>query len=214
MHRSILSLLTLALVLQACRGSGGARSPEGLRDAYAQALKRDDPDAAYALLSPELQAHTPLGEFRARWRAQSGERAVARDELANLPPAQRAPIAGGQTIHGDRVLTWVKVGGRYQIVTGLPGLPDISTPAQAIRAFLAAIRGADLRGLEAVVSDELAARVRDDWGRRAALIEARLEQPGAIEYSSDMQRAVLPYEPGRALTLEQSPSGWRLTAVQ
>lgn len=214
MNRLSLSLLTLALVGSACRNSAGARSPEALRDAYAQALKRDDPDAAYALLSSELQARTPLSEFRARWRSQSGEHAEARKALANLPSAQRAPIAGGQTIHGDRVITWAEVAGHYQIVSGLPGLPDTSTPAQAIRAFLAAIRGADLRGLEALVSDELATRVRDDWGRRAALIEARLEQPGAIEYSSDMQRAVLPYEPGRALTLEQSPTGWRLTTLQ
>lgn len=214
MLRLSLILLALALALPACRSSRGARSPEALRDAYAQALKRDDPDAAYALLSPELQARTLRAEFRARWQAQSAERAQAQTALASLPPAQRAAIAGGQTVHGDRVLTWAEVAGRYQIVAGLPGLPDISTPAQAIRAFLAAVRGADLRGLEALASDELAARLRDDWSRRAALIEALLDQPGAIEYSGDMQRAVLRYETGRALTLEQTPTGWRLTGVQ
>lgn len=212
MHRLPLTFLALTLALPACRSARGARSPEALRDAYAQALKRDDPDAAYALLSPELQARTPRAEFRARWQAQTRERAAAQTALASLPPAQRAAIAGGQTVHGDRVLTWVDVAGRYQIVDGLPGLPNSSTPAQTIRAFLAAVRG-DFRNLEALVSDELAARLRDDWGRRATLIEALLEQPGAIEYSSDMQRAVLRYEPGRALTLEQTPAGWRLTAL-
>jgi len=206
--------VALVLAVPACRAPRSARSPEALRDAYAQALRRDDADAAYALLSPELQAATPRAAFRARWQAQAVERAEAQTAIADLPPALRAPVAGGQTTHGAHVLTWAEVAGHYQIVAGLPGLPDSSTPAQAIRSFLAAVRSADLRHLEALVSDELAARLRDDWGRRAALIEALLDQPGAIEYSSDMQRAVLRYEPGRALTLEQSPAGWRLTALQ
>jgi hypothetical protein len=205
--------LLAGLLCGACRTSG-ARSPEALRDAYAQALRRDDPDAAYALLSPELQAATPRTTFRARWRAQSAERKAAQNALAALPPAYRAPIAGGQTVHGKHVLTWTEVAGTYQIVGGLPGLPDTSTPAQAIRAFLAAVRRADLHTLEALVSDDLAGRLRDDWERRATAIEALLDQPGALEFSSDMQRAVLRYEPGRALTLEQTTAGWRLMALQ
>ncbi len=205
--------LCAALGVSGCRSSG-ARSPEALRDAYAQALRRDDPDAAYALLSPELQAATTRAAFRARWKAQAAERKAAQAAISGLAPAYRAAVPGGQTVHGDRVLTWVQVAGHYQVVHGLPGLPDSSTPAQAIRAFLAAIRGADLHTLESLVSDELSARLRDDWNRRATAIEALLAQPGAIEYSGDMQRAVLRYEPGRALTLEQSPAGWRLTALQ
>lgn len=208
-----LFLLALPLSSGACR-SVGARSPEALRDAYAQALRRDDPDAAYALLAPELQAATTREAFRARWKAQAAERKAALTAISGLPPAYRAPITGGQTVHGDRVLTWTEVAGRYQIVAGLPGLPDTSTPAQAIRAFLAAVRRADLHALEALVNDDLAGRLRDDWNRRATAIEALLEQPGAIEFSSDMQRAVLRYEPGRALTLEQNTAGWRLTALQ
>jgi len=206
--------LLLALLLAPACKSGGARSPEALRDAYAVALRHDDPAAAYALLSPQLQAATTRAAFTKRWKAQKQEREAALVAIKSLPASHRAAILGGQTVHGERVLAWVQVAGHYQIVHGLPGLPDSSTPAQAIRAFLAALRGADLHTLEALVSDELASRLRDDWNRRATVIEALLEQPGAIEYSSDMQRAVLRYEPGRTLTLEQSPAGWRLTALQ
>lgn len=206
-------LLLLALVLAACRSSG-ARSPELLRDAYAQALRKDDPDAAYALLSPQVQATTTPEAFRARWQAQSAERSEATAALEALPKTHQRPIPGGQTVHGDRVLRWAEVGGKYQIVDGLPGLPDTSTPAQAIRAFLAALRAADLHTLESLVDDDLATRLADDWNRRATAIETLLAQPGALEFSNDMQRAVLRYEPGRALTLEQTPVGWRLTALQ
>lgn len=217
MHRSSLRLLTvaaLALATSACRGAGGSRSPEALRDAYAQALRKDDPDAAYALLGPHVQATTTREAFRARWKAESAERAQAQTALRDLPKTHQRPIPGGQTVHGDRVLRWVEVGGRYQIVDGLPGLPDTSTPAQAIRAFLSALRAADLHTLESLVDDDLASRLADDWNRRATAIETLLAQPGALEFSNDMQRAVLRYEPGRALTLEQTPVGWRLTSLQ
>lgn len=203
----------LVLSLAGCR-SAGARSPEALRDAYAAALRRDDPDAAYALLAPQVQATTTREAFRARWKADSSERAGALKALAELPKTHQRPIHGGQTVHGDRVLRWAEVGGKYQLVDGLPGLPDTSTPAQAIRAFLTALRAADLHTLEALVDDELATRLADDWNRRAAAIEALLGQPGSLEFSTDMQRAVLRYEPGRALILEQTPVGWRLTALQ
>lgn len=209
-----LLLLAAVLIAPAACKHAGARSPEALRDAYAQALRRDDPDAAYALLAPSVQATTTREAFRARWKSAASERAAALAAIGDLPKTHTRAIAGGQTVHGDRVLTWTEVGGRYQIVQGLPGLPDTSTPAQTIRAFLTALRAADLHTLEALVDDDLAARLRDDWNRRTTAIEALLNQPGAIEYSSDMQRAVLRYEPGRALTLEQTPAGWRLTALQ
>ena len=201
------------LAAPACK-TGGARNPEALRDAYAHALRRDDPDAAYDLLSPELQATTPRATFKARWRAQAREREAALTDLRDLPKTHRAAVLGGQTVHGHHILTWAQIAGHYQIVHGLPGLLDSSTPAQAIRAFLIAVRRADLHTLEGLVSDPLAARLREDWSRRALVIEALLEQPGSIEYNPDMTRAVLRYEPGRALTLEQSPAGWRLITLQ
>ncbi|MDC0719313.1 hypothetical protein [Nannocystis bainbridge] len=206
--------LLLAAMLLACRGGGGARSPEALREAYARALAADDPAAAYALLSPELRAATSKAAFAARWKAQAGERSAARAAIETLPPALEAPLRGGETVHDGAALAWAFVGGRYQVVSGLPGLPDLSTPASAIRAFLAAVRRADLGALSALLADDLSSRLRDDWNRRADLLEQLLKQPGSIEYTPGMERAILRYEPGRALTLEQTPQGWRIVALQ
>lgn len=217
-HRQrILRQAALLLVLAgtaACRTGGGARSPEALRDAYARALAADDPAAAYALLSPELQAATPKDAFTARWKAQTGERAAARAGLESLPPALKPPIRGGETLHEGAILAWAMAGARYQIVAGLPGLPDLSTPAGAIRAFIAAVRRADLGALSALLTDDLSSRLRDDWNRRVDLLEQLLTQPGAIEFTPAMERAILRYEPGKALTLEQTPQGWRIVALQ
>lgn len=212
--RLLLGLALLGPLVMACRGGGGARSPEALRDAYARALARDDPEAAYALLSPEVRATTPKEAFVARWKAQAEERAAAKAALDTLPPGLSPALKAGETVHGESVLRWVEVDGRYQIVEGLPGLPDLSTPAAAVRAFIAAVRSADLAALSALMTDDLSARFRDDWNRRADLLEQIIAQPGAIEYSKGMERAVLRYEPGHSLTLEQTPQGWRILSLQ
>lgn len=210
-----LAFLALALLATpACKTGGGARSPEALRDAYAKALARDDPEAAYALLSPELRATTSKEAFVLRWKSQAEERSAAKAALDTLPKTLQAPQLAGETTHDGAVLTWAMVSGRYQIVSGLPGLPDLSTPASAVRALIAAIRRADLGALSALLTDDLSVRVRDDWNRRADLLEQLLAQPGAIEFTPGMQRAILRYEPGHALTLEQTPQGWRILSLQ
>ena len=137
--RSVSLVVALAALL-ACRSGGGPSSPEALRDAYARALTRDDPAAAYALLSPELRATSSKEAFIARWKSQTDERAAAQAALDTLPRSLQSPQLAGETTHDGAVLTWAVVGGRYQIVSGLPGLPDLSTPASAVRAFIAAIR--------------------------------------------------------------------------
>lgn len=212
--RPVRTILFGLAALAACRAGGGARSPEALRDAYVRALADDDPAAAYALLSPELRAATSMQAFAARWKAQSAERAAARAAARDLPAALAAPVYAGETVHDRAVLTWARVGGRYQITGGLPGLPDLSTPASAVRALISALRRADLSALSALLTDDLASRLQDDWNRRADLLEQLLTQPGSIEFTPGMQRAILRYEPGRALTLEQTPQGWRILSLQ
>jgi hypothetical protein len=212
-HKAIFFAL-LALPFVACRAGGGARSPEALRDAYARALANDDPAAAYALLAPELRAATSKQAFVARWKSQAAERAAARAAVDTLPAGLKTPVLGGETVHDQAVLTWARVGGAYQIVGGLPGLPDLSTPASAVRALIGALRRADLSALSALLTDDLSSRLQDDWHRRADLLEQLLAQPGAIEFTPGMQRAILRYEPGRALTLEQTPQGWRILSLQ
>lgn len=208
-------LLPVVLALAPACASQKIRTPEALRDAYAGALRRDDPEAAYRLLAPEVQARISRDEFVRRWRESPGEREVALADLEAVGDDQKAALLGATTVHeGGAVLRWAEVAGAYAIVGGLPGLPDTSTPAQAIRAFIAAVRSADLDRLAGLLSEELRARMADDWQERVDLIEARLGEPGAVELSADGSAALLRYAPGRWLSLEPSASGWRITALK
>lgn len=209
--------IAFALALVATMGCAkrGPRSPERVRDAYGEALAKDDPAAAYALLEPGLRAKIPYKEFEARWKQNKGERKAARDAVRKVPEGSKAAVRGGTTVHsGGRVLTWTEAGGRYYVVDGLPGTASSATPAQAIRSLIAAVRTTDLSRVRALLGEDLATAIDEDWESRVEALQAALDRPGAIELSADMRRAELRYEAGRVLTLEQTPEGWRITKLE
>lgn len=209
-------LLAAALCVVGCRKQGrGATSPEKLRDAHVAALEAGDAQAAYALLSPEARAATPYEAFEKRWNENAKERAASIEAAKSLPPDQQGATKSGTTVHeGGRVLTWTEVGGRYVVASGLPGRGRAATPAEAIRSFIVAVRTANLDEIRALLADDLAARLDEDWEARAKAIEEALETPGALELSSDLERAALHYEPQRTMVLEQTPQGWRILSLQ
>jgi hypothetical protein len=202
------------LALPACR-TRSAQSPEALRDAWARALTFADPKPAYALLAPTVRARVPYREFAERWKRDAKERAILAKQAAALPAELEVVARNATTVHdGGVVLRWTYVGDAWQLVDGLPGARAASTPAAAIRGFIAAISSAQLQRAERYLADALVEALREDWSSRVEAIEAALARPGAIELSEDLGRAQLRYEPQRAITLEQTPQGWRITALE
>jgi hypothetical protein len=210
-----LTLATLATLSGSGCAAGARRSPEGLRDAYAAALRADNPDAAYALLAPEVQAKTDVEAFRARWAANRAQHQAALAGIDGIDEDRKSAVLTGTTTHeGGVVLHWTRTSAGFLIVDGLPGIPDTSTPAATARALIAVLRGISSAQLERVLATELLERLGDDWNARADAIEAALAEPGSLSYSSDNSRAVLHYGGGRAITFEQSTGGWRVIEVR
>jgi hypothetical protein len=222
LHRSIrngkpwLGALALVLLTSSSGCAAGAkRSPEGLRDAYAAALRADDADAAYALLAPAVQARTDLAAFRERWKSSASQHESALKGIEKIDDDREAAVLTGTTTHeGGVLMHWTHTSLGFLVIDGLPGIPDTSTPAATARALVAVLRGVSDIQLERVLSTEMLERLGEDWTARADAIEAALEQPGAISYSADNSRAVLQYGAGRAITFEQTSSGWRVAELR
>ena len=211
--KALSGLLALGL-LGGC-ASGAKRSPEGLRDAYAAALRNNNPEAAYALLTEDVRARTDFETFRARWEANRDQHEAALEDLSNIDEARRTPVLTGTTAHeGGVILHWTYTSLGYMVVDGLPGVPDTSTPAATARALVAALRSVSDAQLERVLSTDMLERLGEDWNGRADAIESALEQPGSISYSADNARAVLRYGAGRAITFEQTSAGWRVAELR
>ncbi|PRP93049.1 hypothetical protein ENSA5_46100 [Enhygromyxa salina] len=217
---SLVSSLALLLPLLSVGAAGGCaaaakRSPEGLRDAYAAALRSDDPDAAYDLLAPDVQARTDPAKFRERWAKNASQHEVTLEAIQALDEDRKTPVLTGTTTHeGGVVLHWAYTSAGFLVVDGLPGIPDTSTPAATARALIATLRSVSEVQLERVLATEMLERLGEDWIARADAIEAALEEPGAISYSADNSRAVLRYGAGRAVTFEQTSQGWRVAELR
>lgn len=193
----------------------GSRSPEAARDAYLDALRKDDPQAAYALLAPDVRARVDYPSFLARWKADGAERKAT---LEAAKAIDRSRVVAGHTattVHDDGVvLRWAKLDDRWFVTGGLPPASRASTPAEAIRGFLAALAQGPLGHARSFLSAELADALREDWAARTEAIEAALARPGAVELSEDLRRAQLRYEPQRVIVLEQTPRGWAITRFE
>jgi hypothetical protein len=215
--RSSFVVLALVGLLGSTLGCAVAakRSPEGLRDAYAAALRSDDADAAYELLAPDVQARTDREQFRKRWAADQAQRKAALAGLDALTEDRESAVLTGTTTHeGGAVLRWTYTDLGFLVIDGLPGLPDTSTPAATARALIASLRGISNVQLERVLASEMLEQLGDDWKARADAIEKALEQPGSLSYSADNSRAVLHYGAGRAITFEQTAQGWRIAEIR
>lgn len=207
--------LWLAIVVLGACGPRGTRSPEAARAAYLDALRKDDPVAAYALLAPDVRARVDYPSFLARWRDDVAERKQIVEGAAALDGSRVVAGHTATTVHeGGVVLRWAKLGKGWVVTGGLPPTARASTPAEAIRGFIAALGAAPLGAAQQFLSPELADALREDWADRARAIEAALAKPGAIELSDDLRRAQLRYEPGRVIVLEQTATGWAITNLE
>lgn len=207
-------MCSLLIGVCSCKTSK-VKSPEELRSRYAQALQDNDPDQVYELLSKQVQARMSRQEFRARWQDQAKERAEALNDLKKLDRVHQAPVLQGVTTHPEgSVIHWAYVGNRFVVVDGLPSLADRSTPQSTLRSFITAVRATDFSSLSQLLEEGLVEQIHHDWRQRADHIEDLLRQPDAVELSPDARQAKLRYEPGRAITLEQSPQGWRIIRLQ
>lgn len=201
-------MLVAMLVVFAGCATAGARTPEAAIASLRRAESARDAKAAYALLSTDAKASVEFAAFEKRWT----ESATAAPDAKASPKTTTATTHAATTIHDDGiVLRWAWVGRQWMVVSGLPPSARSSTPAEAIRSFLAAGTGTPGAQARALLAPELVDALAEDWSKRAAAIEAALAKPGAIELSEDVTRAQLWYEPGRRIVLEQTESGWRIT---
>ncbi|GEM_PF-1281994 len=212
------SVASIALIVgvAACAGQG-ARTPEELRDAYVKALRENDADAAYVLLSPELQAKIDTKHFRQRWQASASERTMvlkshdAQKTSGTLAPAVRSGIT---THEGGHSLLWTKTGDRYVVTAGLPGIPRTDSPEATIRALVAGIRASGESHVQALLAPALLEQAAAEWNTRIERILSALSEPGTIVYSRDQTRASLSYGVNGKIILERGDAGWRVIELR
>jgi hypothetical protein len=206
----------LALLVLACGAAsrGGDRSPRDAVAAWNDAVKRNDPHTAYALLSGPLRRAISYEDFARRWQASARERSQQTTDLgaglreeAGLGERARVTLADGKTAD----LVHEPSGWRLEAPLMAP--VRASTPQDALRLLAAAIEARSYEGLLRILTQ----RRREALSLQVEAFErglkSRLGEP--IEVSGD--RVFFEWSEGRLrfrVTLVREQGEWRVEDVK
>ncbi len=144
MRRTAAVLLALVTIAGCGPTLSSRPAADGVRELVA-ALKRDDPKAAYALLSSDTRRQLSYDQFASAWKLHAAERAwqirALEDSLRGDPDVgERAQVSyrDGRTIELDRD------GSTWHLDAALLGRTRAARPRDAIRALATALHRKDL----------------------------------------------------------------------
>jgi len=200
-----LGAVALAALVGGAHAPSVARPESGLA-AYAKAIERDDPRAAYALLAADVKQRTSEADFTARWRAAVEERKAQQADLA-------AAVAAGHVTERARV---VRPDGRagvvvlessgWRVTNPRSSEPGPQTPEEAVRRFARALELRSVDALLALLSDPLRSLVEHELDERLTRLKKALGQPVTV----DGDHARLFYDPRFHVDLKRENGTWRV----
>jgi hypothetical protein len=189
-----------ALLLTACahRAAPDVRAP--LR-AWAEAARRDDPHAAWLLLSAAERKRVPEAQFRATWVASRAERDERAAALA-AAPLEVAMVADVKV--GDRTTRLLREPDGWRLVAPKWTVLGAATPEDALARFVRALETRDLDAVLSLLSEPLRNAVESELGDRLARLRGVLGKPIPV----DGTRARVQYDARYHVDLVQENGQW------
>lgn len=207
----------LLVALSLFAGCAGSVSPAQSARELAGALRAGDAEAAYALLSSEFRSRVSLEDFRRELRLRPEEHREAAALYADLAEAERTE-AQVTLSNGETVVLHLE-DGQWRLAGARLNFYDQSTPRQALRSFVRALRQrrfdialrfvpeAELEGLTAEsLAEAWTGPQADNLERMLLALERNLEQP--IEVSRDT--AAMEYGSGQSVVFVREGALWKI----
>ncbi|MCC6751196.1 MAG: hypothetical protein IT371_26325 [Deltaproteobacteria bacterium] len=201
----LLAAAGLAWAVGSGCAAGPARGPQDALRRYVNAIRDDQPQAAYALLDENTRRLMTQNEFTARWK-------TLRPELLTQASQVRArvdqpfPITAKLNYPGGTRAQLRFAEGAWRIDGGVSVALQSGSPAEALKAF---VRAVEQRSYEAVMK-LLARSVRESVERdiNERLTKLKEAMKGEIEVNGD--RARLQYDPRYKVELVNEDGQWRI----
>jgi hypothetical protein len=156
--------LALTFALTACGAIAGSSAPasDGVRS-LVQALRSDDPHAAYDLLSADVRKQVSFDQFALEWKQNAAERAwqarALEESLKGDPDVgERAAVS----YRDGKMVQLERDGDAWRLQQALVGRARATQPRDAIRELADALHHKDLAAALAL----LTARRRDGIARQ------------------------------------------------
>jgi hypothetical protein len=184
--------------------------PEDAIAAYLAAVERDDPNAAYALLSREARRELSREQFLLAWRDNRDD---ARAETAPIRDALKGgAVPEARVLYGDgfaaRLAQDPPPQGWRLADVPRASAPHAATPEEALATFVRQLTSQDWSAIARLVTPATRDAVERELRERTAL----LGEGPKIEVTGERARIRLPrFE----LELERLPGGeWRVAGVK
>jgi hypothetical protein len=203
MRASALLLLAILGCAHAPPPATRASDPEPALAAWRQAIAKNDPHAAYQLLSSALRTRVTEADFALQWKAAQADLS-AQEEALHAPHAVRH--AAGELADG-RAWPLVHDSDRWRIAAAHPIDPGGDTPEDALRRLIAGVDAHDFDAVVALLAEPLRGTLESALADRLARLKAALRR-GAIEASGNTAR--VRYDPRYHLDLVRENGRWRV----
>jgi hypothetical protein len=188
---TVLAMRACALLLLAALGCAHApraapsrtADPAATLRAWSDAIARDDPHAAWRLLSPALRAHLGESDFILQWKAAAADLSAQRDALQAGAVVRRAAAAAPD----GRAWPLVHEDAHWRLAAPRPTEVGGETPEDTLRRLVAAVKARDLDAVLALLAEPLRTTVEQALGDRLTGLEAALRQ-GPIDSAGNLAR--------------------------
>jgi hypothetical protein len=212
--RALLAPLFAILFAVPCSGCGGGAAGAPPRDtarAYAEAARRGDAEAVYALLDAETRAGLTLDELRAHMaegpeelREQADAVDAALEDPRLVETRARVPLRTGQ--HALLVVE----GERWHLVGTLLDAVSLATPEDAVMAFRSALSRRSLPSIERVLARAPRAEIEAQIER---FLEDTEDEP-ALDVDIQDNEATVRTPSGRVIRMIREAGEWHVVSVE
>jgi hypothetical protein len=195
---------TLCAGLLPCCASQRVPDPKVTARAYASAAQRGDPEALYALLTPEGQR--ALGRAGTKQLVQESRRELGRTAQAIQSEDARVEATAEARFSDGESATLVLENGRFLVDAAslLPARPR--TPSQALSGLRRALARRSYPALMALMSNDSQGAVESDIG---ALVSG-LEHPETLDIQVNGDAAEVQLPTGHLIKLKREAGIWRV----
>lgn len=201
----------IVLLVTGCAGvvSRTDTRANAIAHAWVDALRADDPTAAYALLAEPVRRATSLEAFRAEWQHAPMERAR---QLAAL---ETALTTGGDLEEAGRIVVAsgpipiVRDSDGWRLERPLTHAQRAGSPDEALRLFATAIEERSFAGAIGLLTNER----REDIGRALGAFASGMKNHANESIAISGERATLIWRDGEhrwRISLRREEGEWRI----
>ncbi len=210
MRASILAMLALVGCAHRPPASRAPTSdPEPALAAWRDAIAKNDPHAAYELLSAPLRVRITAEEFALQWKAAQADLSSQEEALHQPHEVRRA---SGELTDG-RAWPLVRDPDRWRVAAAHPLEPGGDTPEDLLRRLVAAVDAHDFDAVVALLAEPLRTTVEQALADRVSRLKTALRRGGIDTAGSSGAAggtARLRYDPRYHLDLVQENGRWRI----